>query len=88
MTSAPRIFTKMMKPTLSHLRKLGLTVFCYLDYRISIVALSDELRNNVRYAMQFFYSLGRTIYEQKSVLKLTQEVEFIVIFFIFFILSL
>lgn len=31
LTLAPRIFTKLMKPALSHLRKLNISVTCYLD---------------------------------------------------------
>lgn len=77
LTSAPRIFTKLLKPALAHLRSLGICVICYIDDCIFIAASAHELKVNVRYALEFFYSLGLTINVQKSVLDPTQVVEFL-----------
>lgn len=77
LTSAPRIFTKLLKPVLSHLRKLGIVVSCYNDDCIFIAPSADELRKNVSYALQLFDSLGITINIRKSVLTPSQEVEFL-----------
>ena len=77
LTSAPRIFTKLLKPVLSHLRKLGMTVSGYLDDCIFLAASEEELVTNVSYAMILFDSLGLTVNVNKSVLVPTHEVEFL-----------
>lgn len=77
LTSAPRIFTKLLKPALAHLRRLGIVVSCYIDDCIFIAASADELLKNVSYAMSLFDSLGLTINVHKSVLEPCQQVEFL-----------
>ena len=77
LTSAPRIFTKLLKPALSPLRKLGIVVSCYIDDCLFIAASADELQRNVTYAMQLFDSSGLTINVHKSVLEPTQKMEFL-----------
>jgi len=77
LTSAPCIFTKLLKPVLFHLRKLGIIVICYIDNCIFIAASEEELRDNVSSAIQLFDSVGLTINVQKSILEPTQEVEFL-----------
>lgn len=77
LTSAPRIFTKLLKPVLSHLHKLGIFVSCYLDDCIFIADSADVLGSNVLYALHLFDSLGLTVNPHKSVLEPTQEIEFL-----------
>ncbi|XP_045127706.1 uncharacterized protein LOC123514122 [Portunus trituberculatus] len=77
LSSAPRTFTKLLKPVLAHLRKLGITVSCYIDDCIFIAASIGELKDNVRYAVQLFDSVGLTVNLSKSVLVPMQEVEFL-----------
>ena len=77
LTSAPRIFTKLLKPILSHFRKLGIMVVCYIDDCFFIAPSAETLRKHVKYAMQMFDSVGITVNVRKSVLTPTQEVEFL-----------
>lgn len=77
LTSAPRIFTKLLKPVLSHLRKLGITVSCYLDDCIFLADSAETLMANVSYALHLFDSLGLTVNPNKSVLLPTQQIEFL-----------
>lgn len=77
LSSAPRTFTKLLKPVLSHLRKLGVIVSCYIDDCIFIADSENELIENVRYAVQLFDSVGLTINLNKSVLVPSKEVEFL-----------
>ncbi|KAK3881370.1 hypothetical protein Pcinc_014187 [Petrolisthes cinctipes] len=77
LSSAPRIFTKLLKPVLSHLRKLGITVCCNIDDCIFIADSDKELIDNVRYAVQLFDLVGLTVNLNKSVLVPTQEIEFL-----------
>lgn len=65
LSSAPRLFTKLLKPVLTHLRKLGMFVMCYTDDCIFIAESKVELYANVNYAMQLFDSLGQTINSEK-----------------------
>ena len=77
LSSASRLFTKLLKPALTHLRKLGMLVSCYINDCIFIASSKDELLGNVNYAFRLFYSLGLTIHMSKSVLMPTQVVEFL-----------
>ena len=56
--SAPRTFTKWLKPALCHLRKLSIVVICYIDDCLFIADSVEELTVNVIYAMQFFLFIG------------------------------
>lgn len=77
LSSAPRLFTKLLKPALAYLRKLGMLISCYIDDCIFIASSKEELLYNVNYAMQFFDSLGLTINIVKSILVPTQRVKFL-----------
>lgn len=77
LTSAPRVFTKLLKPVLSLLRKLGITVVCYIDDCIFIAESEKVLIDNVRFAIQLFDSVGLTINVNKSVLVPSQKVDFL-----------
>ena len=65
LTSAPRIFTKLLKPVFSHLRSLGIMVICYIDDCIFFAASEEELISNVSYALYLFDSVGLTINVKK-----------------------
>ena len=74
LTSAPRIFTKLLKPLFSHFRKLGIMVLCYIDDCIFIAPSAADLKVHVKYAMEMFDC--RSVNVMKSVLIPTQVVEF------------
>ena len=77
LTSAPRIFTKLLKPVLAHLRKMGMIVSCYIDDCIFIAPSFDELNSNIQYAVSFFDKLGLTVHVSKSSLVPSKEVEYL-----------
>lgn len=77
LTSAPHIFTKLLKPILSHLRKLGILIVCYIDDCILLASSAQVLEQNAMYALQTFDSVGLTVNVNKSILSPTQEVEFL-----------
>jgi hypothetical protein len=70
---APRIFTKIMKPVFSHLRKLGHTILGYIDDSIIIADSSEECRRAIHDSLQLMDSLGLTVHPDKSVVHPTQE---------------
>lgn len=69
LSSAPRIFTKLMKPVFSHLRSLGIVVLCYLDDCLFIASSVALLQAQVSYALRFFDSLGLTTNVRQSALE-------------------
>ena len=77
LTSAPRIFTRLLKPVLAHLRSLGILVSCYIDDCIFLASSGEELIHNVKYALQLFDALGLTIHVSKSMLVPSHEVTFL-----------
>lgn len=77
LSSAPRSFTKLLKPVSSHLQKLGTAVFCYIDDCIFLVTVEKELIDNVRNTSRVFDDLGSTVQVRKFVLVPTQAVEFL-----------
>ena len=77
LSSAPRIFTKLLKPILAHFRSLGITVSCYIDDCIFIADTPHQLSKNVKYAVHVFDRLGLTLHPAKSVLHPSQSIEFL-----------
>lgn len=76
-TAAPRIFTKLLKPVLAHLRMLGITVICYIDDCLFISDSVSTLIANLNYAIHLFDNLGLTINLGKLVLEPTHSIEFL-----------
>ena len=76
-TSAPRIFTRLLKPVFALFRKFGLITTCYIDDCIFIAASRDKLMDQLRFALQVFDSLGLTVNVGKSSLTPSQKVEFL-----------
>ena len=77
LASAPRIFTKMMKPVFSSLRKKGHTNVTYIDDSLLISNSEMECQDNVRETIKLVDSLGLTVHLEKSVLKPTQRIQFL-----------
>ena len=75
--SAPRVFTKLLKPVIAHFRALGMIASCYIDDCIFMANSAEELIRNVGYAMWVFDCLGLTINVAKSSLVPSQEMEFL-----------
>ena len=68
---ASRVFTKLLKPILSHLRSLGIEISCYIDDSIAIDDDdSESFDADVEYAAVKFDALGYTINVVKSVLPI------------------
>ena len=54
LTSAPRIFTRLLKPIMGHLRAVGITAVIYIDDCLIIASSEGELLDHVRYACRLF----------------------------------
>ncbi|XP_070573977.1 uncharacterized protein [Ptychodera flava] len=77
LASAPRIFTKLMKPVIAILRRLGIRLIIYLD-DIRLMNQSKELLLQDRDTLLFLLQqLGFGINWKKSFLTPSQEIEFL-----------
>ncbi len=74
---APYIYTKMMKPVLSHLRALGFQSVSFLDDCLLIGKNLDGCISNVEATINIYKKLGLAINFQKSILKPTQSIKFL-----------
>ena len=77
LTSAPRLFTKVLKPILASLRHSGHLVLAYLDDTIIIGKSRTATQKAVRATVEIFSKLGFIIHPDKSVLDPTQDIEFL-----------
>lgn len=75
--TAPRVFTKLMKPIVNHLRNLGFLSVIYLDDLLLIGRTYDDCLKNVCYTKQTLEYLGLTINETKSVMTPCQQIKFL-----------
>ena len=74
---APRIFTKIMKPIVAFLRRLGVRIIIYLDDMIILNQNSTELMKDLNSLLFLLTRLGFAINWKKSALKPTQTLEFL-----------
>ena len=75
LSSAPRIFSKVLKPVYAHLRQLGHVACGYIDDSIFMAQTFDSCQNNIQYAERLFSSLGFCINYDKSEFRPVQEIE-------------
>ena len=68
LTSSPRIFTKVLKPVIMHLRLKGIKVTFYLDDIFLCAASRVKLLEDINYTISLLCSLGFSINLEKSVL--------------------
>nr|XP_034336017.1 uncharacterized protein LOC109617665 isoform X1 [Crassostrea gigas] len=77
LASAPRIFTKLLKPAFSTLRKRGYANVAYIDDSLLISKTHSECRENIAETAQLLDSLGLTINIEKSVFTPTKCIQFL-----------
>ena len=77
LSCAPRLFTIILKPVYAHLRELGHTCMGHIDDSLLIASNCNNCENNVVATVDLFTNLGFTIHPEKSILKPTQEIEFL-----------
>jgi hypothetical protein len=77
LSSAPRIFTKLMKPIIAHLRKLGFRLLIYLDDLLILGSSPNGVLQHLRSVVNLLLSLGFLINGEKSVVSPSQSIEFL-----------
>ena len=73
LTSAPRDFTKLLKPPLAHLRLLGVTIAIYIDDTYIQGTTAQECKDHMEMTKDMLQRLGFAINENKSVYEPTQK---------------
>ena len=77
MKSAPRMFTKLLKPVVSHLRKMSIRIVIYLD---DLLLLADSRKHCLQQRdtiIKLLIRLGFIINWEKSMLIPTQKIRFL-----------
>lgn len=77
LSTGPRIFTKLLKPMYSALRKLGHTNVAYIDDSFLQSDTYEECVRNISDTLQLADSLGFTVHKTKSVVIPTQTIVFV-----------
>ena len=77
LASAPRLFTKVLKPIYAHLRSLGHFCMGHIDDSFLMGHTYTSCEENILETTNTFLKLGFVIHPTKSVLIPTQELEFL-----------
>ena len=76
-TESPRIFTKLLKPVLGHLRSKGHSLVAYIDDTFLQGDTKEECMDNVQETGKLIDELGYTIHPVKSVFEPDQRIPFL-----------
>ncbi|XP_077991021.1 uncharacterized protein LOC144445357 [Glandiceps talaboti] len=77
LASAPRMFTKLLKPMYATLRKLGYTSMGYSDDSLLVGSGVNECKQNISDTVNLLTQLGFIHHPDKSVLVPTQKLTFL-----------
>lgn len=77
LASSPRVFTKLLKPVFSHLRRMGHISTVFIDDSCLQGRNYIECLENINATVQLMDSLGLTVNPNKSVLIPCQKIVFL-----------
>jgi len=77
LSSAPQTFTKLLKPVVCTLRRLGVRLILYLDDMLIMSQSRHEIRAHLATTMELLCALGFIINMKKSVFTPTRSIEFL-----------
>ena len=77
LSSASRIFTKVLKPVFAMLRKMGHSNVAYIDNSLLQSDTYDHCKQNIKDTMNLVDSVGLTVHPEKSVIIPKQCIEFV-----------
>ncbi|KAN0008797.1 hypothetical protein ACTFIU_002090 [Dictyostelium citrinum] len=77
LSTAPRIFTMLLRPVLRMLRELNVSVIAYLDDLLIVGSTKEECLSNLDKTMKLLVKLGFKLNLEKSVLEPTQSITFL-----------
>jgi len=77
LSSAPRTFTKLLRPAMAHIQAQGVRLIVYLDDILVMHQLKESLGQQTNMIAQLLQSLGFTVNQQKSNLTPSQRIQFL-----------
>lgn len=77
LASAPRVFTKLLKPLASYLRSRGVRLVVYLDDILIVASSESQLREHLGWVVEVFESVGFIINREKSIVDPARVLEFL-----------
>lgn len=77
LNTAPRVFTKLIKPIGAYIRKRGVRIIVYLDDFLILGCSLEESTANTWQTLTLLQQLGFTINWEKSILEPTQSLTFL-----------
>ena len=77
LSSAPRVFTKTMRPVIAWLRQLGCRIITYIDDNLIMASTEEQARCLAETAVALLEALGFVINRPKSILQPCQELQFL-----------
>ena len=75
--TAPRVFTKILKPVVETLRSIGIRLVIYIDDMLIMAPSSQLLREQIYTTLFLLENTGFVVNNKKSLLDPTQEIEFL-----------
>ena len=77
---SPKVFTKILKPSVEILRSLGIRLVIYMDDKIMLLMASSKqkLLDHIQMSLFLLENLGFIINSKKSILPPAQEIEILV----------
>uniref|UniRef100_A0A914YLL5 Reverse transcriptase domain-containing protein n=1 Tax=Panagrolaimus superbus TaxID=310955 RepID=A0A914YLL5_9BILA len=77
LATAPRVYTKVIRPIAAYLRKLGINLIVYLDDWLFLADTAEKLEIDLKLASKVLTALGLVINKEKSILVPQQKIEFL-----------
>ena len=78
LATAPRVFTKLMKPVVGALRQRGIRLIIYLDDLLIMAESHDQALHHAASKLNLLEGLGFIVNYQKSQLLPSQKIEFLI----------
>ena len=75
--SAPRVFTKLLKPVLAQLHHLGVRLVMYMDDMLMMAQRKDNLVEQLCQITSLLQTLGFIVNQEKSQLTLSQKIHYL-----------
>ena len=75
--TAPRVFTKTLKPVVEMLRSMGICLVIYIDNLLLMATTSSSLIEHIHTTLFLLETAGFIVNQKKSLLEPTQEIEFL-----------
>jgi len=75
--TAPRVFTKTLKPAIELLRGLGIQMVIYMDNMLLMASSKQSIQEHTHITIFVLENLGFIINNKKSLLDPSQEIEFL-----------